>query len=524
MGKKENQLNNLKESLRKKENQLRKQQEEITKKENTMKQQQEEVTKKVTEMKEQQLELHKREELYKSQMEELRMKEGLLKQKEEELRIKEDLLKEQSLQAPKKEQNEAIQKLFPFLSEKVMDQLTQYGISSCEDMNHLKQKDWEALDIPSFRISTIKQRLKEINDMKQALKSQFPFLDNISITTLIEAGIYKTEDMLFGYFPDFDKLKLSVSMKTQLVAFVKDFNDRATKLKTQFPFLLDHEIKALIERRINEPSDIHLIHNWNEYELSHVTKNKMMSSLSNFTQNRFFNDNVDIPDTINFNALISLTPEEIRIIEDAGLLSFKESIKMVFQLENHNIADTIIDTEIENGVKKHIHFASTLKLEESLAIYFYTIQWSQYSLPNLYQLLNSTLSSLTKREQKPNNFKTYLHFLMSALAKLPEWRFKTVYRGIHRNILQEYPEKYLKGKTIIWYSLTSTTTNKQVADDFIKDEGTLFVISEVLTGKSIQSLSMYEEGEVLIPPGAKFLITDIVSNQNRNIIHIKQVP
>jgi len=90
-----------------------------------------------------------------------------------------------------------------------------------------------------------------------------------------------------------------------------------------------------------------------------------------------------------------------------------------------------------------------------------------------------------------------------------------------------YPEKYVKGNTIVWYSFTSTTTQLGTVESFTKKakESTIFCINGCLSGRSIEKFSRHQkEVEILIPPGSRFEIVSIGTfHEVITIIQMKQI-
>jgi hypothetical protein len=113
----------------------------------------------------------------------------------------------------------------------------------------------------------------------------------------------------------------------------------------------------------------------------------------------------------------------------------------------------------------------------------------------------------------------------SGLAKLPLVQNTTVYRGM---VLPEAElRKYQQGGAIKWPAFTSTTTVRDVAEDWILDKQqagkklVIFII-DINEGRDIHELSAHpSEGEVLLPNKSKFTVNEgpskvmLVGNQNK---------
>jgi len=94
-------------------------------------------------------------------------------------------------------------------------------------------------------------------------------------------------------------------------------------------------------------------------------------------------------------------------------------------------------------------------------------------------------------------------------------------------LVQQNPQKYVKGEIIVWYGCTSTTTSLETVQSFLDargGSGTIFCINECFSGRSISHMSSVPvESEVLIPPASRFQILAIVSFGNIPFIQLKQI-
>jgi len=217
--------------------------------------------------------------------------------------------------------------------------------------------------------------------------------------------------------------------------------------------------------------------------------------------------------------LVLLTKKELPI-------SFEESISIVYKEELEEIFFQSNMTYCED-LYLNINYPEKdygLSLDEFQSIYFYTLEWNPQSL-NLYSKLNRDLSSSERNLSVPI-WKYYLHFLFNALRKIPIWKGNhDVYRGVSKNLVKFYPEKYVIGNTITWYGFTSTTTNMGKVEGFLgNEESTIFCINGCLSGRAIQKFSGHpDEAEVLIPPGSRFTIVAIIKGKI-TLIQLNQIP
>ncbi|CAF1469652.1 unnamed protein product [Adineta steineri] len=159
--------------------------------------------------------------------------------------------------------------------------------------------------------------------------------------------------------------------------------------------------------------------------------------------------------------------------------------------------------------------------EDQLAsIMLYTMEWEEQN-KSLYVVLNSILRSKDKEKLKP--WLLYMRLIFTALSVLPSFK-KTVYRGIKKDLSQEYPVD----STFVWWGFSSCTTNVRTleADSFFGMDGTRTMFSiECETGKSVKSYSAYEtENEILIPAGTQFTVVSVLPlPPDVHIIQLKEV-
>ena len=105
-------------------------------------------------------------------------------------------------------------------------------------------------------------------------------------------------------------------------------------------------------------------------------------------------------------------------------------------------------------------------------------------------------------------------------------RCDTRYRGVKLDLSKNYP----KGKTFHWWAFSSCTTDGAVLTDplFMGTSGarTMFHI-HCSTAKDIMKYSIYDEKEMLLPPGVKFVVegsTTVPGAAGLHAITIKEVP
>ncbi|CAF2957028.1 unnamed protein product [Rotaria sp. Silwood2] len=161
-----------------------------------------------------------------------------------------------------------------------------------------------------------------------------------------------------------------------------------------------------------------------------------------------------------------------------------------------------------------------LTRDESASICLYTMEWTD-GYRSLYSTLNETLR-ISDRESLRPWFK-YLKLFLTALVKLPCAPRQTVWRGVRKNISDEFS----KGAKVTWWSFSSTTISLDVLENDLylgkTGERTIFSI-EVINGKSIRTHSYYKnEEEILLLPGTYMEVqAKLNPAPELYIIHLKQ--
>ncbi|CAF1405450.1 unnamed protein product [Rotaria sordida] len=158
--------------------------------------------------------------------------------------------------------------------------------------------------------------------------------------------------------------------------------------------------------------------------------------------------------------------------------------------------------------------------DESASIMLYTYE-SKPQKDSLYVKLNETLRSEQRDHLIP--WFLYLRLIMTALARLPS-QCCTVFRGVNGNLWSEYS----KGKTLIWWGFSSSTSSIDVLENeqfFGKTgERTLFQI-ECTTAKDIKNHSFFStEEELLLLPARQLQVKACLdSGHGLHIIQLKEL-
>jgi len=122
-----------------------------------------------------------------------------------------------------------------------------------------------------------------------------------------------------------------------------------------------------------------------------------------------------------------------------------------------------------------------------------------YTANAIYKDLNKCLRD--EDRAKVERYFAYLRLLFEACRRLPQ-RERTLWRGIGVDL----SESYKVGSTIIWWGVSSCTSEKKVAQDFMQGCGdkATFLTVETKTACDISELSFYSnEAESILLPGTQ---------------------
>ncbi|CAF1689917.1 unnamed protein product, partial [Adineta ricciae] len=113
---------------------------------------------------------------------------------------------------------------------------------------------------------------------------------------------------------------------------------------------------------------------------------------------------------------------------------------------------------------------------------------------------------------------------ITALVKLPCVPPLTVWRGVTKDLSQEFPP----GTPVTWWAFSSCTTELTVLENnmYLGNSGsrTLFSV-EVINGRTVRAHSHFvTEDELLLLPGTHMIVQSLFSPAPQlHIIHLKQV-
>ena len=163
--------------------------------------------------------------------------------------------------------------------------------------------------------------------------------------------------------------------------------------------------------------------------------------------------------------------------------------------------------------------ADGLSSDESAAIMLYTMGWEPRE-ECLYVVLNEILRS-PNREQKLKPWYLYLRLLLNALLRLPP-----IQAIVHRGVPLNMSEKYIKGRTIVWWGFSSCTKSVEVLQSktFLGKTGarTLFYI-QCQTARDIRKHSYFsKEDEVLLLAATQLKVTGCLDQGDLCIVHLEE--
>ena len=162
-----------------------------------------------------------------------------------------------------------------------------------------------------------------------------------------------------------------------------------------------------------------------------------------------------------------------------------------------------------------------LTIDESAAIRLYTIEWERPHR-SLYSMLNYTLMQHDRELLRP--YFKYLKLFLTALAKLSCVPPITIWRGVTKNLSEQFPP----GTPVTWWAFSSCTTELTVLENNmylgITGDRTLFSV-ETINGRTISAHSHFvTEDEILLLPGTHMIVQSQFSPAaDLHIIHLRQV-
>jgi hypothetical protein len=162
-----------------------------------------------------------------------------------------------------------------------------------------------------------------------------------------------------------------------------------------------------------------------------------------------------------------------------------------------------------------------LTFNESAAIRLYTMEWEE-SHTSLYLMLNAALKKSDRQALCP--YFKYLKLFLTAFIKLPCVPLQTIWRGVNKDLRQDFP----RGTPVTWWSFSSCTTSLTVLENnmYLSNVGerTLFSV-EAINGRKVRAHSHFDfEDEILLLPGTYMEVqSQLNPASGLHIIHLKQI-
>jgi len=142
-----------------------------------------------------------------------------------------------------------------------------------------------------------------------------------------------------------------------------------------------------------------------------------------------------------------------------------------------------------------------------------------YTANAIYKDLNKCLRD--EDRAKVSKYFSYLRLLFEACGRLPQKK-KTLWRGIGVDLFKSYTV----GSTIIWWGVSSCTSDKKVAENFMSgcgDDAT-FLTVETTSATDISELSFYSnEAESILMPGTKLEVLSAEKKGKKAYIKLREV-
>ena len=164
--------------------------------------------------------------------------------------------------------------------------------------------------------------------------------------------------------------------------------------------------------------------------------------------------------------------------------------------------------------------ADGLTRAESASIRLYTMEWKKEQR-SFYTILNHTLRTADRQCLQP--WFRYLKLFLTALTKIPCAPLQVVWRGVAKDITEQFPD----GSEVIWWAFSSCTTRLCTleSDQYLGQSGRRTLLSiEVFNGRNIRAHSdFHTEDEILMLPGTFMRVQSHLNPaRDLHIIHLTQ--
>ena len=164
-------------------------------------------------------------------------------------------------------------------------------------------------------------------------------------------------------------------------------------------------------------------------------------------------------------------------------------------------------------VKCHFPSEHGLTLDESAAIFLYTMEWDNTSL---YQVMKRDVHS--KDQSTFSSWFSYLKLFTTAVQKLPSSRMN-VWRGVNKDSIS----RFTKDEEFIWWNITSCSTSDAIIKDCLRPNSLLCKI-ETVNGKDISIYSNFpNQNEIILCPGTRLHVVSNAQEQtSSSIVHLRE--
>ncbi|CAF0920755.1 unnamed protein product [Adineta ricciae] len=208
--------------------------------------------------------------------------------------------------------------------------------------------------------------------------------------------------------------------------------------------------------------------------------------------------------------------ESIQDYEQEQLVSLEQACQPLETLLGAELSLYVTVAKLNCQQPKH-----ELSQDEAASVYLYTMEWDQPQ-NSLHILLNQALCHSNENQLHP--WLKYLKLLFTALFKVPYGECHRVWRGISKDVREDYRE----GDEMSWWTLTSVTSSLDVLQSpmYLGREKiqTIFEI-ETKYGKPIREYShLQNDDEILLLPGINLkVIGSSKHSDGFHIIHLREI-
>jgi hypothetical protein len=220
--------------------------------------------------------------------------------------------------------------------------------------------------------------------------------------------------------------------------------------------------------------------------------------MTHHRENRFTNNNLPKLEKDSHNPLSSY--------DDTPVQTLEEAVQDLIQF----VPDVL--TYVSTAKKDCNRNSTTLTWDEEAAIRLYTM-----STP-FVTCLSQTLRS--ENQCIPKAWFPFLKLCVAALKNLPPTK-ATVWRGVGYDAALTF----VAGEVYAWWSITSCSKYNNIAQKYLGESGTLFLI-ETTQGRDISMFSAFpDEQEVILMPGTRVRAKNPSDNPIARyfIIHLEEI-